>query len=442
MNDQAIRELDEAIRLNPEDAKVYINRTDAYDRKGKHVLAITDYTKAIRIYSKDPKVYTKRGFIYVKRGKYDLAITDYSEAIKIDPKCVETYRARGDVYLVKREYNLAFADYDEVKKINIVSGNTEVYEDKGDIDIYRGRLALDWGALADNTEYIWWKIRDLDKVIRRNPKNATAFNDRGDIYYYELHNLDEAFKDYNEAIRLKPDYATAYKNRGDLFQEIDVYDLAIEDYSKAIKFASDEADYYVYEQRGLMYIYEGAYDRAIADYNEAIKHLCKLEYSIDAYIYFRRGYAYYKKGDSDKAITDLSEAFQRNFNNHTMIYLYRGSMYFAIGNYDQALEDYDNVVRLCPNYKIDFLDDNFKKFRVQGEVAQATKLLDSVSDNYYQSGNDAAAAYYSGVSILFCGNKPKARRRFERARELGFEDDTKIAEHLENLKSRKQLLCS
>lgn len=430
MNDQTIHDLDEAIKLNPEDATAYINRGDVYHRKGEYDLAITDYTKAIGIYPKDPKVYTKRGFIYVKRGKYDLAIADYSEAIKLDSKYVEAYRARHDVYLAKREYDLAFADIDEIIRLRQAPEDTETVNDKGRRRLYD----TDWGAIADYTVTIWWEIRDLDKAIRRNSQNATAYKNRGDIYYEKLHNLDEAFKDYNEAIRLKPDYATAYKNRGDLFQDIDVYDLAIEDYSEAIKFAPNEIGYYV--ERGLMYIYEGAYDRAVADYNEAIKHLSKLKiYLGDATLYFRRGYAYYKKGDSDKAITDLSEAFQRGFNNHAIIYLYRGSMYYAIDNYDQALEDYDNVVRLCPNYKISFLDDNFKKFGVQGEVDRATKLLDSISDNYYQVGNKAAAAYYSGVSILFLGNKHKARRRFERARELGFKDNSKIAEHLENLKS-------
>ena len=67
------------------------------------------------------------------------------------------------------------------------------------------------------------------------------------------------------------------------------------------------------------------------------------------------------------------------------------------------------------------------------EVRKAIKLLQSVVDN--PTHPKGFAAYYSGVSILFSGNKHKARRRFERARELGFKDDYKIAEHLENLKS-------
>ena len=47
MNDQTIRELDEAIRLNPEDAKAYINRGDAYEKRGEYDRAIEDYSKLL-----------------------------------------------------------------------------------------------------------------------------------------------------------------------------------------------------------------------------------------------------------------------------------------------------------------------------------------------------------------------------------------------------------
>ena len=103
-----------------------------------------------------------------------------------------------------------------------------------------------------------------------------------------------------------------------------------------------------------------------------------------------------------------------------------------MGDYNLAIKDYDNAVRLCPDYATDFVDDNFR-FGGEDAVHQARELLKSVSDDCWNSGDKAAAAYYSGVSILFSANKHKARRRFETARELGFKDDSKIAEHLENL---------
>ena len=51
MNDQTIRELDEAIRLNPENATNYINRGYAYSKKGDFERAIEDYDGAVRLCS-------------------------------------------------------------------------------------------------------------------------------------------------------------------------------------------------------------------------------------------------------------------------------------------------------------------------------------------------------------------------------------------------------
>ena len=138
---------------------------------------------------------------------------------------------------------------------------------------------------------------------------------------------------------------------------------------------------------------------------------------------------------NDQTISELDEAIQFNPEDATA-YINRGYTYYKTGDYDRAIEDYDNAVRLCSNYETDFIESYFVHGG-QEEVRGAVELLNRISYNYYKSGKMAAAAYYSGVSLLFAGNKPKARRRFENARELGFEDDTKIAEHLENLKSRK-----
>ena len=49
MNNQTIRDLSEAIRLNPEDTAGYLSRGLAYFEKGKYDLAIADYTEAIRL---------------------------------------------------------------------------------------------------------------------------------------------------------------------------------------------------------------------------------------------------------------------------------------------------------------------------------------------------------------------------------------------------------
>jgi tetratricopeptide (TPR) repeat protein len=61
-------------------------------------------------------------------------------------------------------------------------------------------------------------IQDYNQAIKLNPKNAGAFNDRGNTYT-KLKQFEKAIQDYNQAIELDPEYthagtAYAFNNRG------------------------------------------------------------------------------------------------------------------------------------------------------------------------------------------------------------------------------------
>ena len=183
-----------------------------------------------------------------------------------------------------------------------------------------------------------------------------------------------------------------------------------------------------YNNRGIHYFDIGEFDKAIEYFNKAIR--LDPEFAI---AYYNRGYAYNEKGDYDRAIGDYNKAVVLK-PDHALIYLSKGAVYHNIGNYEQAVEDYDNTVRLCPDYETDLVD---LKFIYGGEAStdKAVELLKRIVEDYWDSGNKAAAAYYEGVSFLFSGNPPIARENFEAARELGFDESSKVTKHLENLKS-------
>ena len=60
-----------------------------------------------------------------------------------------------------------------------------------------------------------------------------------------------AIEDYNKAIRLKPDDADAYNNRGTIYTKFGQYQMAIEDFNNAIRLKPDDAD--TYFNRGFVY---------------------------------------------------------------------------------------------------------------------------------------------------------------------------------------------
>ena len=464
MNNQIIHELDAAIQRNPEDAKAYSTRGDAYLRKGEYDRAIADYNVAIKLDPENSELYVNRGCAYLSKGDCDRAITDYDKAIQLNSEEVGAYIGKEHAYLDKGDDARACATNIELLRLlddlELAPLDAAIKASPQDAEAYYNRAFF-----YDKNGNYNLAISDYSEAIRLDPKYAEAYHGRGKVYYYGKDEEDRAIADYNEAIQcgcagVKWDRGLIYENR----ETIDGYSKAISDYMGA---ASYNSAIDVYFKRGKLYAENSDYDSAIADmsriiqlddsistdYDEAFRR--GPVYDLDSYpsnygsvpagqAYNDRGFYYSKKGEYDSAIADFTEVL-RIYNERkelipganpdfTIIYLNLGSVYQTNMDYDMAIENYDNVVRICPNYVEDFVNSTFANGG-QEEVDKAVTFLDSVSNNYYQSGNKATAAYYAGVSILFSGNRHKAERRFERARELGFEDDDKITEHLENLKS-------
>ena len=61
-------------------------------------------------------------------------------------------------------------------------------------------------------------IQACDQAIRKNPRDAVSYNNRG-VAYFHKGDLDRAIADYGEAIRLDPKLAAAYNNRGNAYKD-------------------------------------------------------------------------------------------------------------------------------------------------------------------------------------------------------------------------------
>ena len=174
------------------------------------------------------------------------------------------------------------------------------------------------------------------------PQTAGTFLDRG-IMFAGRGDYDLAIEDFTEAVKLDPNYALAYYNRGNTYRYKGDYDRAIADYNQSIKLDPNNA--YAYDGRGNAYGKKGEYDRAMADYNQSIK----LDPN-NALAYYNRGAAYYNKGDYDRAIADYTQAIKLDPND-TYAYNNRGFSYYNKGDYDRAVSDYTQAIKLDPNFK-------------------------------------------------------------------------------------------
>lgn len=95
--EEAIKEFDRAIELEPEYAGAYYNRGCIY-REGDKQRAIRDFTKAIELKSEYAEAYNNRGSLYAEVGDYQQAIRDFTKAIELRPDYAMAFVNRGITY--------------------------------------------------------------------------------------------------------------------------------------------------------------------------------------------------------------------------------------------------------------------------------------------------------------------------------------------------------
>ena len=180
-NDRAIADYDEAIRLDPKNARAYNDRGIAYHAKGNNDRAIADYDEAIRLDPKYAFAYYHRGYAYKAKGDNERAIADYDQAIRLDPKDADAYVKRGSAYRDKGDNDRAIAGYDAAIRLDpgytsAYTNRALAYEKKGDRARARGDFtaALALTHIHYNVKWAHDTARARLAVLDAGPATAAA----------------------------------------------------------------------------------------------------------------------------------------------------------------------------------------------------------------------------------------------------------------------------
>ena len=120
--------------------------------------------------------------------------------------------------------------------------------------------------LTFNRNKIWANgITLFTDMINKYPLFEIAYKDRGKVEV-ELKQYNLALEDFNKAIELKPDVADAYSGRAAIFIYLQQYNKSIIDCNKAISLNPDFADAYL--NRGCAKYFQGD-EAACSDWNKS-----------------------------------------------------------------------------------------------------------------------------------------------------------------------------
>ena len=250
--EQAIKDFNKAIELQPAYGTAYNNRGNAYKNTAKYKQALEDYSKAIELQPKYAEAYSNRGLVLNDAGKFEQALTDFEQAVKLQPNNASTYLNRGIVNTGAGKFDQAITDFNQA--ISLVPDYTEAYLSRG---MAHAKFSQPDKAIAD-----------YSKAIEMNPQFAQAYVNRG-VVFGAQEQPEKAIADYNKAIEIDPKYATAWYNRGNAYGKLQKTELAIADYTRTVEI--DPKYKNAWCNRGNAYLKLGQLEKAIADYNKAIE---------------------------------------------------------------------------------------------------------------------------------------------------------------------------
>jgi tetratricopeptide (TPR) repeat protein len=114
---------------------------------------------------------------------------------------------------------------------------------------------------------------DLSLALEINPHLDSAYNNRGNCYAAQG-DLGEAIADYDLALDLNPANLRAWINQGIAFRELELYELALENFDIAL-LIGDALQDRIYAERGRTYYLRGDWNCAVSDYQTALNILIK-----------------------------------------------------------------------------------------------------------------------------------------------------------------------
>ena len=243
------------------------------------------------------------------------------------------------------------------------------------------------------------EVAQIQKIF---PNSVLLYNICGAIYT-ELEQFDLAIENYKKALLIKPDHADAFCNIAIAEQKKGNLDSAIKGYKKAIEINPVHAT--AYYNMGVTHKAKGDLETAINYYVKAIE----IQPSY-AEAYFNMGNALEETGEVDKAIECYKQAL-RIKPDYAKSYFNIGNALRKKGEADKAIDSYKKALEIKPDYAeaYSYIGNELQKKGDLGAAIDSYKKALEIKPEY------AAAFYNMGTVLQKKGEADKAIKCYKKA---------------------------
>lgn len=299
---ETIETLSEKIRENPENANLFVKRSDLQLEADNLDEAISDLVIALKVDSLLPDVYVKLSSYYMVKGKSGDAKEALLKCLDLFPTNHEARLNLSQIYFFVQMYQEAMREIVTLEQNNLQSTDSYLLK----------------GLILNETEAYDKATKALKKAIEFDNENWEAYNLMGMIYYRLSDPI--AIEYFKTAIKLFPNNLEIRFNAGLVFQEFDLFDEAISEYDYII--SVDNMSYQAYYNSGYVYVTKlKDYEKAVESFSFAIK-----SDSSAFKAYYNRGFSYELMGKFKLAELDYRKALE------------------ILPNYDLAVQGLNEVI--------------------------------------------------------------------------------------------------
>jgi tetratricopeptide (TPR) repeat protein len=220
--------------------------------KGDLDAAIKEYQEALRLDPNFSGAHYNLGRALASEGNLDAAIKEYQEALRLDPNFSGAHNNLGVALAIKGDQNAAIKEYREALHLEpnyFVAHNNlgAALAGEGDLDA---------------------AIKEYQEALRLDPYFSGAHYSLG-LALSSKGDLDAAIKEYQEALRLDPYFSGAHYHLGRALASKGDLDTAIKEYQEALRLDPNSSD--AHASLGLALASKGDLDAAIKEYQEALR---------------------------------------------------------------------------------------------------------------------------------------------------------------------------
>jgi tetratricopeptide (TPR) repeat protein/WD40 repeat protein/tRNA A-37 threonylcarbamoyl transferase component Bud32 len=422
--DQAIADYTLLLRQNAKAADLWHARALAFFRSNRPDKAKTDLDEAVKLAPNDASIRSTCGFVHARFKEWDEAVKSFVQADMLSNHQWEPVRnehwsglaAQGMALIVLRRF-------EQAAKLLAMAGEQE----KNEVVIWQHQ-----GSALVSLRRWDEAIATLREAIRLKPDDAEAHTNLG-IALGGQGKLPEAIAEFREAIRLKPDHAEAHFNLGAALYLQRKLPEAIAAYREAIRLKPDDAA--AHYNLGIALGGQGKLPEAIAEYREVIR----LEPDL-AEAHYNLGAALGRQGKLDEAIAEYRKAIRLK-PDHAEAHFNLGAALGRQGKLDEAIAEYRKVIRLKP----DLAEAHTYLGIALGGQGKLPEAIAEYREAIRLKPNHAEAHYFLGLSFKEQGRFREALDELRLGHELGSKqgewgfpsaEGVRQVEHLIALESR------